>query len=136
MGERDCPVARLGFVPSLGRSGKDQWIRLTVLALGKGTAPLQQEAPNGSTGVEHNSQNANDVTTLRVSQHRDYQVGKLRAHELDAAVCWLLEQRPAAWSYGQCVRQHCCQGDSLRPAGIEQAPWRCAALYVHSVNGT
>lgn len=69
--ERDCPVARLGFVPSLGRSGTNQWIRLTVLALGKGTAPLQQEAPNGSNGVEHNSQNANDVTTLKVGANTE-----------------------------------------------------------------
>merc|ERR1719346_633055 len=69
--ERDCQVARLGFVPSLGRSGQDQWIRLTVLALGKGSASVHQETPSGSSSVEHNSRTTNDVTTLKVSSNTD-----------------------------------------------------------------
>mmetsp|Transcript_107541 Transcript_107541/g.213584 ORF Transcript_107541/g.213584 Transcript_107541/m.213584 type:complete len:271 (+) Transcript_107541:118-930(+) len=69
--ERDCAIMRIGFVPSLGRSGKDQWVRLTVLAMGKGTASLQQQTPNGSAGLGESSQTAKDVATLKVSSNTE-----------------------------------------------------------------
>jgi len=69
--ERDCPVVRIGFVPSLGRAGENQWIRMTVLALGRGTEVSQQEMTSGSIDVENRSPIANDGTTLKVSSNTE-----------------------------------------------------------------